>query len=108
MKIDFYSGDGKVWGETADRRERMWLGDVKASDPAWQEWLRRHGIEPDDVLIYSGGIEGWVERQEGLYRIAWLAPARDERGKPVRGVRERYVQLEGKPLPFPPWPRQVA
>ncbi len=66
-------------------------------------WLRRHGIDPDHVVI-----PGWIERQCDRYRVAWLAAVRDETGRIVLNeardaamVTERFVQLEGPPMPWP-------
>jgi hypothetical protein len=72
----------------------------------WCEWLRRHGINPSEVPV-----PGWIERRVQEYRVAYLAYALNERGQrylnpeKTDAVREeRYVQLEGPPLPFPKAP----
>jgi hypothetical protein len=69
----------------------------------WCEWLHRHGINPSDV-----SVPGWIERRVPEYRVAYLAYALNERGErypnpeKTGAVREeRFVQLEGPPLPFP-------
>lgn len=67
------------------------------------EWLRRHGIDPHTVVV-----PGWIERQPDRCRVAWLSSVRDEAGNIVSNEArdefltvERYVQLEGPPLPWP-------
>jgi hypothetical protein len=99
MRRTVYTGDGRTVGESADVRDRMWLDSKPANLGEWQEWLRRHGIEPNEVLLSWRDQAGWIERQENLYRVAWLGlPA-----TPAVPGTERYVQLEGKPMPFPEW-----
>lgn len=69
----------------------------------WCEWLEQHGIVPESVPT-----TGWIFRDEVNYRIRYIAFVLNERGdtqiKPGTRdvwVEERFVQLEGKPLPFP-------
>lgn len=72
------------------------------------EWLRKHGIDPDYVLL-----PGWVERDEQARRVWYLTFAWDdeERCTALRDdetkeflTRAEYVQLEAHPLP---WPSEV-
>lgn len=108
MRRTMYAGDGRPAGCTHDLRDRAWFdGEGPANHADWTEWLRRHGIDPRDVILSCGGRSGWIERQVDLYRVAWLSIVGDERGR-VREPQERYVQLEGKPLPFPEWRMQGA
>lgn len=66
------------------------------------EWLRRHGIDPNDVVV-----PGWIARDERTYAVRYLGFDRDageirltDDGKDL--VRRVYrVQLEGPPLPWP-------
>lgn len=67
------------------------------------EWLRRHGINPDDVAV-----PGWIERQTDLYRLAYEGYICDDQGnilinkaRDAAQRRSTYVQLEGPPLPWP-------
>lgn len=74
----------------------------------WCEWLRRHGIDPNVVLV-----PGWIERRLDTYQVAYLSAELDEESGCIRWDRERrepvyvtgIVQLEGPPLPFPSPPR---
>lgn len=75
----------------------------KAERLALCDWLRIHGIDPDDLVLPC-----WVERDVENYRVRYLGAVRDENGKlqPAPGgevvvTAEQYVQLEGPPLPFP-------
>lgn len=66
---------------------------------AWLEWLRRHSVDPNDVLVPGG----WIRRDRDRYRVVYLAPTRTPDGRipaPLTTV-ERYVQLEGPPMLFP-------
>lgn len=79
----------------------------------WCGWLRRHGIDPNDVVV-----PGWIRRNREAFRVEYLAIARDADGQIVcaeHGERhhartcrsitgERFVQLEGPPLRFPAVP----
>lgn len=69
----------------------------------WAEWLRKHGVDPCDVVI-----PGWIERQPDTYRLVYASHARDENGRlrwdwerrePVHETR--VFQMEGPPMPFP-------
>lgn len=67
----------------------------------WQEWLRRHGVDPNKVIV-----PGWIERREQEYRLAYESYELDEHGNPAWDNDDivrvaRFVQLEGPPLPFP-------
>lgn len=69
----------------------------------WLEWLRRHGVDPNDVAV-SGGIE----RDEQNYRLIYTSYEWGSDGFPVIDpitrdtiTVERVFQLEGPPLPFP-------
>jgi hypothetical protein len=69
----------------------------------WREWLRRHGVDPNDVAV-SGGIE----RDEQNYWLIYTSfewgpdglPVIDPETRDVVTV-DRVFQLEGPPLPFP-------
>jgi hypothetical protein len=79
-----------------------------AERTAWCEWLRRHGIDPNVVLV-----PGWIERRPEAYQVAYLSAELDEETGHIRWDTERRVpvfvtavaQLEGPPLPFPDPPR---
>lgn len=67
----------------------------------WCDWLRRHSIDPNDVIV-----PGAIIRSVDLRRVVYLTMARDATGRPVvdgDAVRtvERVVQLESPPQPFP-------
>lgn len=73
----------------------------------WQTWLRRHGINPNDVVMYSSGTRGYIYRMESSYQVIYLGIRRDDSGRILTPPTERrVVQLEGKPLPFPPPPKR--
>jgi hypothetical protein len=69
----------------------------------WSLWCRKHGIDADDIPI-----PGWIRRDKRNYRVEYLSYVRDENGNPRKDPEtggpmqeERFVQLEGRPLPFP-------
>ncbi len=76
----------------------------EAERRVWCEWLRRHSIDPDEVLV-----PGWIERRPGAYQVAYLSAEFDDETGMMRWNRERrepvyraaVAQLEGPPLPFP-------
>ena len=75
------------------------------------EWLRRHGVDPHEVVA----TRGWIERQPAAFRLAYLAYVRDVDGAiqfdaeaNSARVEPRYVQLEGPPLPWPDLARHVG
>lgn len=78
--------------------ERIWLDimpPAEVREPLC-EWLRHHGIDPNEVCAEPG----WIERDPGRRRIRYLAP----RLLPDVGLVEhvvRTVQLEAVPSPFP-------
>jgi len=109
LKVDSYRYL-VLWAGPRDDPEAIEFrfGPNAADDPRdreiWQDWLRRHSVDPNDVAV-----PGWIRRNRQQYRVEYLAYALDEHGR-VRltpdhtdAVREpRFVQLEGPPLPFPP------
>lgn len=69
------------------------------------EWLRHHGVDPNDVAV-----PGWIEIVPELRQIRYERYATNERGQPLviadEIVREEHVvQLEAEPSEFPtlPW-----
>jgi hypothetical protein len=64
---------------------------------AWQTWLRRHGIDPHEVVADP---RGWIERREHAYQVAYLAAVFDGT-RFTDEFETKVVQLEGPPLPFP-------
>jgi len=67
------------------------------------EWLRHHGIDPNDVPV-----PGWIERRPAERQVVHEAYALNEQGRRYMNetrtdaVREvRVVQLEAEPSPFP-------
>lgn len=67
-------------------------------------WLCSHGIDPSDVAV-----PGFIERREQSCQVVYDAHLRDDTGAivltPAGNDAERVVrvvQLEGRPLPFPP------
>lgn len=71
------------------------------------DWLRTHGINPNDVAV-----PGWIERRPATYQVAYQGyewetdddgsprpRLTDDRSDAIR--RERVLQLEARPLPFP-------
>ena len=71
-----------------------------ADRDAWLEWMRRHGIDPNDVPV-----PGVLFRDPTNRRVTYTAYERDANGyvhvdgRPV--VITRTVQLEAGPEPFP-------
>lgn len=70
---------------------------------AWCDWLRHHGIDPDDVVAV-----GWIERRVEQRQIAYEAYVRNADGNILYDAerddarREIHVfQLEARPSPFP-------
>lgn len=85
------------------RDELIVFDDLPENRPDWDLWFRKHGIDPNDVIIRIDGTPGWVKRRESAYQVVYLAPAMTDDGRlagPGHTV-ERVVQLEGPPLPFP-------
>ena len=75
----------------------------RAEREAWCEWLRRHSIDPSDVVV-----PGWIERRPAAYQVAYLALVQGPDGffRLDPTTREwictvRIAQLEGPPLAFP-------
>lgn len=69
----------------------------------WCEWLRKHGVNPNDVIA-----TGWIERRPDAYQLAYLSIELDDDGRPRYDRQrddfvwtERVFQMEGPPLPFP-------
>lgn len=68
------------------------------------EWLRRHGVDPNNVPL-----PGWIGRNEDTYQVVYLSfgvrddPDGDWLECKAEDIVEvpRVVQLGGKPLPFP-------
>lgn len=59
----------------------------------WRAWLRRHGLDPGDVLM------DFLERRPERRQLVYRTPARR---CPGCGTPRLHVeQLEGVPLPFP-------
>jgi hypothetical protein len=57
----------------------------------WLEWVRRHGIDPNDVMLDS------IECDDGRRTVAYL-----HRQISGRGLSEwRVIQLEAPALAFP-------
>ena len=76
----------------------------RAVREAWAEWLRKHGVDPSDVLA-SGG---WIERRPDAYQLRYASLVKGPDGRYLydqerrTAVREtRVFQMEGPPLPFP-------
>jgi hypothetical protein len=86
--------------------ERVELDDLPTPHErcAWGEWMRHHGVDPNDVAI----CPGWIERRPAERQVAWLAYQLNEHGR-LRwdaarndAVREIHVvQLEAVPSPWP-------
>lgn len=82
----------------------------RAERDVWCEWLRRHSIDPSEVLV-----PGWIERRPETYQVAYLSAEFAENGT-MRWDRERgepvylvaVAQLEGPPLPFPETRRDLT
>lgn len=71
----------------------------------WQDWFRKHGVDPSDIPI-----PGWVERRPEDYQLVFEVYDRKD-GKFWRyrdgdnaARRTVVMQLEGPPLPFPAIP----
>lgn len=65
----------------------------EAVDRLWCEWLRRHGVRPDDVVL-----PGWITRDPAAGEIrhgAWLG------AEGAKTVREVIHHLDGPVEPFP-------
>lgn len=69
----------------------------------WQEWLRRHGVDPKDVAV-----PGRIERREAEYQLRYVAYALTPDGAKMLSRDRtdvervtRVFQMEGRPLPFP-------
>lgn len=68
----------------------------------WCEWLRRHGVDPSDVVI-----PGFIERRPDRYQLAYEACARNPDGSYFLSADRQTVrvvhvfQMEAPPLPFP-------
>lgn len=92
----------------------------------WCEWLRKHGINPSDVLV------DFIECREETYQIVYATyeigytqvPVPRKPGVPIWDVVEEpsyeirkemlkvevVFQLEARPLPWPPvppWPTEA-
>lgn len=68
---------------------------------AWQTYLRRHGVDPDDVAV-----PGLLKADDTARTLSWLAYDRDAEGRIRRDDRgvvhvNRAVQLEAPALAFP-------
>jgi hypothetical protein len=84
---------------------RVEFGDLPP-DPVrlvWCDWLRRHGIDPNEVAA-----PGWIERRPDTFQIVYEAYVLGDKGMPVWDPRTRgairtvrVFQMEGPPLPFP-------
>jgi hypothetical protein len=55
----------------------------------WVSWLRRHGINPDDVPV-----PGWIEVDGARRQVRYLAIVRDENGTALLADRD------GLPVPY--------
>lgn len=75
-------------------------------DPGWLLWFKRHGFDPDIVLVagwtrddgaYLGyrPVAGWVECDDDARTVTTLLIDR------ARYSVVRVVQLESRALPFP-------
>ena len=94
-----YGRDGLTRRDSRDWIERhVFARDISHDDrTTWQTWMRRHGIDPHDVVEWPCG---WIERREHAYQVAYKAPVFV--GAMYTGSFEtKVVQLEGPPLPFP-------
>lgn len=64
------------------------------------EWLRRHGIDPNNVAV-----PGWIHRQIDERRVRFLGYQEDYRTAPLPRDGDpteiQWVQLEAPPLPLP-------
>ena len=93
--IDIMSLPGGVQAALVHRQPRS-----SVIRQAWQDWLRRHSINPADVPV-----PGALFRDPTNRRVTYTAYERDANGyvhvdgRPV--VITRTVQLEAEPQPFP-------
>lgn len=72
-----------------------------AQREAWCDWMRKHGLNPNDVAL-----PGWVEADDASRTVRAVCYERDASGRiriegdeAVRSVVE--VQLESRPMPLP-------
>lgn len=65
----------------------------------WQDWLRRHGVDPDEVRVDF--IERRPEQRQLVYSRLRRERSDDGRGYEVHFLGIHVEQLEGVPLPFP-------
>jgi hypothetical protein len=89
--------------------ERVWLDKMPPAEVRGPlcDWLRHHGIDPNDVCVSPG----WIERDPHRRRVRYLTYGLDGRGQPLRDplaldhdelLRVAVaVQLEAEPSPFP-------
>ena len=88
----------------ATMTERVEFGKMppRAELRAWQRWMRRHGIDPNDVPVGDGFVEvdGLVVRYCSIVRVAGR-PVFD-RERETFAVETRECQVYGRrPDPFP-------
>lgn len=97
--------------------DRRWVDIIDFPAPAlrdvWCTWLRKHGIDPNQVLVAPGRIVADDAAREVRYQAMHLGwsqahnrkgcPDPERRSADVNEVCTEYivVQLEGRPLPFP-------
>ena len=93
--IDILSLPGGVQAALVHRQPRS-----SVIRQAWQDWLRRHSINPADVPV-----PGVLFRDPTNRRVTYTTYERDANGYVHAGDRPvvitRTVQLEAEPLPFP-------
>lgn len=90
---------------TASETDVVISSDRFFATPAWEplcEWVRRHGVAPEDVPL-----DCWIHRDVEHRRVILPVVVRDDAGRMVKdgdgtvAIRIREVQLEAPPLPFP-------
>ncbi len=69
-------------------------------DHDWMLWFKRHGFDPNKVLVSGwdeegNRINGWVECDDDKRRVTTLVFENPRHGVP------RHVQLEAPAMPFP-------